>query len=105
MQINHPGRQVFKKMGGKVLSPSDIALNMGKHSSMFTQPKAMTDDDLQDVISRFVSTAKNAEAAGYDGVEVHTAHGYLLAQFLSPLTNKRTDQWGGNLKKQSSAVD
>lgn len=97
MQINHPGRQVFKKMGGKVLSPSNIALNMGKHSSMFTQPKAMTNEDIQDVINRFVITAKHAEEAGYDGVEVHAAHGYLLAQFLSPLTNKRTDQWGGSL--------
>jgi 2,4-dienoyl-CoA reductase-like NADH-dependent reductase (Old Yellow Enzyme family) len=101
MQINHPGRQVFKKMGGKVLSPSNIALNMGKHSSMFTQPKAMTEDDIQDVIYRFVNTAKNAEVAGYDGVEVHAAHGYLLAQFLSPLTNKRTDHWGGNLENRA----
>jgi 2,4-dienoyl-CoA reductase-like NADH-dependent reductase (Old Yellow Enzyme family) len=101
MQINHPGRQVFKKMGGKVLSPSDIALNMGKHSSLFTQPKAMTDDDILDLINRFVSTAKGAETAGYDGVEVHAAHGYLLAQFLSPLTNKRTDQWGGSLENRA----
>ena len=97
MQINHPGRQVFKKMGGKVLSPSDVALDMGAHSGLFTQPKAMTEDEIKDLIARFVTTAKRAEQAGFDGVEVHAAHGYLLAQFLSPLTNKRQDQWGGSL--------
>lgn len=97
MQINHPGRQVFKKMGGKVLSPSDVALNMGKHSGMFMQPTPMTDENIQDVINRFVITATLAEKAGFDGVEIHAAHGYLLAQFLSPLTNKRDDQWGGSL--------
>ncbi|BDX04720.1 NADH:flavin oxidoreductase/NADH oxidase family protein [Planctobacterium marinum] len=101
MQINHPGRQVFKKMGGKVLSPSDVALDMGAHSGLFTQPKAMTDEEIEDVIERFVTTAKRAEAAGFDGVEVHAAHGYLLAQFLSPLTNKRQDQWGGSIDNRS----
>ena len=50
MQINHPGRQVFKKMGGKVLSPSDVALDMGKHSKLFAKPKAMSIDEIQDVI-------------------------------------------------------
>ena len=97
MQINHPGRQVFKKMGGKVLSPSDVALNMGKHSGMFEQPKAMDESEISDVIERFATTAELAEQAGYDGIQVHAAHGYLLAQFLSPLTNKRQDEWGGSL--------
>lgn len=101
MQINHPGRQVFKKMGGKVLSPSDVALNMGKHSNMFTQPKAMTEDEIQDVIERFTVTAQRAEEAGFNGVEIHAAHGYLIAQFLSPLTNKRDDQWGGSLENRA----
>lgn len=101
MQINHPGRQVFKKMGGKVLSPSDIPLNMGKHSSLFGQPKAMTNSEIEDVILRFVTTASLAKEAGYDGVQIHAAHGYLLAQFLSPLTNKRQDQWGGSLDNRA----
>jgi len=101
MQINHPGRQVFKKMGGKVLSPSDVALDMGKHSSMFSTPKPMDEAEIQDVIQRFTTTAKRAEDAGFDGVEIHAAHGYLLAQFLSPLTNKRTDQWGGSLENRA----
>ena len=101
MQINHPGRQVFKKMGGKVLSPSDVALDMGKHSAMFSTPKPMDEAEIEDVIQRFTTTAKRAEEAGFDGVEIHAAHGYLLAQFLSPLTNKRQDQWGGSLENRA----
>lgn len=101
MQINHPGRQVFKKMGGKVLSPSDVALDMGKHSGMFSVPKSMDETEIEDVIQRFTTTAKRAKEAGFDGVEIHGAHGYLLAQFLSPLTNKRTDQWGGCLENRA----
>lgn len=101
MQINHPGRQVFKKMGGKVLSPSDVALDMGKHSSMFSTPKPMNEMEIEDVIQRFTTTAKRAEEAGFDGVEIHAAHGYLLAQFLSPLTNKRDDKWGGSLENRA----
>jgi len=101
MQINHPGRQVFRKMGGKVLSPSDIPLDMGKHSGLFGQPKAMSEDEINDVITRFVTTARLAQKAGYHGVQIHAAHGYLLAQFLSPLTNKRTDKWGGTLENRA----
>jgi 2,4-dienoyl-CoA reductase-like NADH-dependent reductase (Old Yellow Enzyme family) len=104
MQINHPGRQVFKKMGGKVLSPSDVALNLGKHSGLFSQPKAMSEGEIEDVIARFVITAKRAEEAGFDGVEIHAAHGYLVSQFLSPLTNVRKDQWGGELQDRAKLL-
>ena len=101
MQINHPGRQVFKRMGGKVLSPSEVALNMGKHSGLFETPKAMSEQEIKDVIKRFVNTALQAKKAGFDGVEIHAAHGYLLSQFLSPLTNKRDDDWGGSIQNRS----
>lgn len=101
MQINHPGRQVFKKMGGKVLSPSDVALDMGAHSGLFSAPRPMTGDEIEDLIQRFTTTAKKAEKAGFDGVQIHAAHGYLLAQFLSPLTNKREDQWGGSIENRA----
>ncbi|MDP2485047.1 NADH:flavin oxidoreductase/NADH oxidase family protein [Pseudoalteromonas marina] len=101
MQINHPGRQVFKKMGGKVLSASNVALNMGKHSHLFGQPKAMTHNEIDDVIERFTNTALQAQKAGFDGVQIHAAHGYLLAQFLSPLTNKRDDKYGGSLENRA----
>lgn len=101
MQINHPGRQVFAAMGGMVLSPSNIALDMGKHSKLFGQPTPMTEDDIQDVIQRFTTTAIRAIEAGFKGVEIHAAHGYLISQFLSPLTNHRTDQWGGSLENRA----
>ena len=101
MQINHPGRQVFKKMGGKVLSPSDVALDMGKHSGMFAKPTPMTEVEITNVIERFKTTALLAKTSGFDGAQIHAAHGYLVAQFLSPLTNKRNDKWGGSLENRA----
>jgi 2,4-dienoyl-CoA reductase-like NADH-dependent reductase (Old Yellow Enzyme family) len=101
MQINHPGRQVYKKMQGKVYSPSDIPLAMGKLSKMFGTPIAMTKEQIHNVIERFGNTAQQAQKAGFDGVEIHAAHGYLLAQFLSPLVNKRDDEWGGSLQNRA----
>lgn len=92
MQINHPGRQVASDMPGVVWGPSDIGVSLGKHSSRFGRPTAMTPDQIEATVTRFATTARRAEQAGFDGVEVHAAHGYLLSQFLSPLVNKRTDQ-------------
>ncbi|WP_395342861.1 NADH:flavin oxidoreductase/NADH oxidase family protein [Ningiella sp. W23] len=104
LQINHPGRQVMKKMGGKALSPSAIAVDIGKHSHMLAKPKAMQADEIDEVINRFVDTAVQAKRAGFDGVQIHAAHGYLLSQFLSPLCNKRTDKWGGALQQRASIL-
>jgi 2,4-dienoyl-CoA reductase-like NADH-dependent reductase (Old Yellow Enzyme family) len=101
MQINHPGRQVYAAMGGKVLSPSDIALNMGKHSHLFGKPTAITEAEINEVIERFVTTATRAAEAGFHGVQIHAAHGYLISQFLSPLTNQRQDKWGGSLENRA----
>jgi 2,4-dienoyl-CoA reductase-like NADH-dependent reductase (Old Yellow Enzyme family) len=101
MQINHPGRQVASDMPGVVWGPSDIGLSMGRHSSRFGRPIAMTPQQIDDTVTRFAVTAHRAEKAGFDGVEIHAAHGYLLSQFLSPLVNKRTDQWGGSLKNRA----
>ncbi|MEO9522298.1 NADH:flavin oxidoreductase/NADH oxidase family protein [Marinobacter alexandrii] len=101
MQINHPGRQVFRRMGGRNLAPSAVGLDLGKHSSLFDVPKAMSEEEIEDVIQRFADTAVQAQNAGFDGVEIHAAHGYLLAQFLSPLTNKRSDRWGDSLENRA----
>lgn len=101
MQINHPGRQVLAKLGGNNWAPSAVALDMGKHSKMFGEPEAMTGAQIAEVIARFATTAEAAEQAGFDGVEIHAAHGYLLSQFLSPLTNRRTDEWGGSLENRA----
>ncbi|WP_239647107.1 NADH:flavin oxidoreductase/NADH oxidase family protein, partial [Nocardiopsis salina] len=101
MQINHPGRQVQSGMPGVVWGPSDIGVDLGKHSNRFGRPVAMTHEQIEATVARFAVTARRAEQAGFDGVEVHAAHGYLLSQFLSPLVNKRTDQWGGSLENRA----
>jgi 2,4-dienoyl-CoA reductase-like NADH-dependent reductase (Old Yellow Enzyme family) len=101
MQINHPGRQVASDMPGVVWGPTDIGVSLGKHSSRFGRPTAMTPQQIEETVARYAVTARRAEQAGFDGVEVHAAHGYLLSQFLSPLVNKRTDQWGGSLENRA----
>ncbi|RFP23201.1 NADH:flavin oxidoreductase/NADH oxidase family protein [Duganella sp. BJB488] len=101
MQINHPGRQVMANMGGNAWAPSAVALDMGKHSKLFAQPVEMSTAQIEEVISRFATTAHAAEQAGFDGVQIHAAHGYLISQFLSPLTNRRRDNWGGDLANRA----
>ncbi|SEB62665.1 NADH:flavin oxidoreductase/NADH oxidase family protein [Streptomyces sp. TLI_105] len=101
MQINHPGRQVASDMPGVVWGPTDIGVSLGKHSSRFGRPTAMTPQQIEDTVTRYAVTARRAEKAGFDGVEIHAAHGYLLSQFLSPLVNKRTDRWGGSLENRA----
>lgn len=101
MQINHPGRQMPAGMGQETIAPSAIALDLGAQSKMFPVPRTMTAADIVDVQRRFVNAATLAERAGFTGVEIHAAHGYLLSQFLSPLANHRTDQWGGGLENRA----
>lgn len=101
VQLSHPGRQTMANLGQQALAPSAIALDVGSFSKMFAKPKAMTEDDIQDVIKRFAASARLAEQAGFTGVQIHGAHGYLLSQFLSPLSNHRTDRWGGPLENRA----
>ena len=101
MQLSHPGRQTMANLGQQALAPSAIALDLGSFSKMFATPRAMTEDDIQDVIQRFATSARLAEKAGFTGVQIHGAHGYLLSQFLSPLSNHRTDRWGGALENRA----
>jgi 2,4-dienoyl-CoA reductase-like NADH-dependent reductase (Old Yellow Enzyme family) len=101
MQISHPGRQVRADMPGVVWAPSAVGVQLGKHSKRFGKPVAMTDAQISATVERFATTARLAEQAGFDGVEVHAAHGYLLSQFLSPLVNKRSDAWGGVLENRA----
>ncbi|MDI9675698.1 NADH:flavin oxidoreductase/NADH oxidase family protein [Burkholderia cenocepacia] len=101
LQINHPGRQMPANLGQQTWAPSAIALDLGKMSKHFDTPGAMTPQMIHDVIQRFARTARLAEQAGFTGVEIHAAHGYLLSQFLSPLANRRTDEWGGSLENRT----
>ncbi|MFV2098398.1 MULTISPECIES: hypothetical protein [unclassified Micromonospora] len=97
MQINHPGRVVNADMPGVAWSASDVPVDAGRYSRFFARPTAMTPEQIDEVVARFGRTAYRAVQAGFDGVQIHAAHGYLLSQFLSPLTNRRTDRWGGDL--------
>jgi 2,4-dienoyl-CoA reductase-like NADH-dependent reductase (Old Yellow Enzyme family) len=101
MQINHPGRQVPANLGQPTVAPSAIPLELGALSRMFPVPREMTEQEIDDVVRRFARTAGLAERAGFTGVEIHAAHGYLINQFLSPLSNKRTDRWGGSLENRA----
>jgi 2,4-dienoyl-CoA reductase-like NADH-dependent reductase (Old Yellow Enzyme family) len=101
MQLNHPGRQTLANLGQQALAPSAVALDLGQFSKMFAEPKPMSEGDIEEVIRRFATSAALAEKAGFTGVQVHAAHGYLISQFLSPLTNRRTDRWGGSLENRA----
>jgi 2,4-dienoyl-CoA reductase-like NADH-dependent reductase (Old Yellow Enzyme family) len=101
MQISHPGRQVQARMPGVAWAPSAVAIELGKHSKRFARPVAMTETQIEETVGRFAATAALAEEAGFDGVEIHAAHGYLLSQFLSPLVNRRDDGWGGSLENRA----
>ncbi|WP_082070085.1 NADH:flavin oxidoreductase/NADH oxidase family protein [Bradyrhizobium sp. LTSP885] len=101
LQLNHPGRQMMKNLGQEARAPSAVSLDLGKHSKLFATPKAMTEQDIDEVITRFADAAKLGEQAGFSGVQIHAAHGYLISQFLSPLSNRRTDRWGGSLENRA----
>ncbi|MEE9099986.1 NADH:flavin oxidoreductase/NADH oxidase family protein [Pseudomonas nitroreducens] len=101
LQINHPGRQVQASLGQGAWAPSAVPLEMGRFSKMFAVPREMSEADIAEVIERFARTAVLAERAGFNGVQIHAAHGYLLSQFLSPLSNRRKDRWGGALENRA----
>lgn len=95
IQLGHAGRKA--KVGfGRVVAPSEIAFN-----ETYKTPEAMTESEIKDVAVKFKQAAERALEAGYDVLEIHGAHGYLINQFLSPLTNHRTDGYGGGLENRS----
>jgi 2,4-dienoyl-CoA reductase-like NADH-dependent reductase (Old Yellow Enzyme family) len=101
LQISHPGRQVFAAMGQEAVAPSAIGVDLGAYSHLFPVPRALDEAGIATIVTRFATTARLAEAAGFSGVQIHAAHGYLISQFLSPLTNRRTDAWGGELHNRA----
>ncbi|MGM0563325.1 MAG: NADH:flavin oxidoreductase/NADH oxidase family protein [Pseudomonadota bacterium] len=98
MQISHPGRQCSRLVSSQPLSPSDVQLKM---LGNFARPRAMTGAEIETAIEGYARTAALAKEAGFTGVQIHAAHGYLISQFLSPVTNRRGDQWGGSLENRS----
>lgn len=92
-QVNHPGRQSnLLNIGHTPVAPSAVALALPGAAV----PRELSSVEIEDIIDRFATAAVVCEAAGFDGVQIHAAHGYLVTQFLSPLTNLRDDEWGGD---------
>ena len=99
MQISHAGRQTPGEINSSPMAPSNIRLKIpGKN---YGTPIPMTEEDILDVIEKFVFTAKIARETGFTGVQFHSAHGYLLSEFLSPDINNRNDAWGGDIENRA----
>lgn len=103
-QVSHPGRQVPEIIQKYPISASDVQLEGSIFGLTFAKPRAATDEDIQNIIEGFAHAAEYLDKAGYDGIELHGAHGYLLAQFLSPTTNRRSDKYGGSLENRARLI-
>lgn len=98
-QISHAGRQTMKPVNPHPKAPSPVKL--GLPGGQFGEPVALTEPEIAELIRRFAQAAGICAEAGFDGVQVHAAHGYLISQFLSPRSNLRSDQWGGSLENRA----
>ena len=96
VQLNHPGRQSPRYLSREPVAPSAVPFGSRGIRTAFAAPRALTGDEIEAIIERFAVAARTFVDAGFHGVQIHGAHGYLVSQFLSPLTNLRTDAWGGD---------
>jgi len=102
MQLNHPGRQTPRHLNPSPGAPSAVEpVNLFRRAKAFGKPHAMDETEIDEVIRSFASAAAFAKTSGFTGMQVHGAHGYLVSQFLSPLTNQRSDRWGGPLEHRA----
>lgn len=100
VQLQHPGREAHQTMLGEpCVAPSEVMCKVTGE-----MPRALTTGECEEIVERFVLAAQLAQMAGLDGVELHCAHGYLLGEFLSPSTNKRTDKYGGSFENRVRIV-
>lgn len=99
MQISHAGRQTPSTVNGAPKAPSAVGVRLP--GGRFGMPVALAGDEITDLIGRFATAALAARDAGFTGVQIHAAHGYLISQFLSPLANHRDDEWGGSLENRA----
>lgn len=102
-QLNHPGKQTPNFLAKTPVAPSAIALGRGLAKG-FNKPRALEDSEIRDIVQRFSQAASLAKQTGFDGVQIHGAHGYLVSQFLSPRHNQRDDYWGGDTDRRMNFV-
>ncbi|MEH6345691.1 MAG: NADH:flavin oxidoreductase/NADH oxidase family protein [Bermanella sp.] len=102
-QLNHPGKQVPDFLSKKPVAPSAIGLEDGLAAN-FKLPKALSELEIREIINKFALSARLSKEAGFSGVQIHGAHGYLVNQFLSGRHNQRKDKWGGSLENRMRFV-
>lgn len=101
LQLSHAGRQTNEKIcGTQPVAPSPVYEPTYK-----VMPRELSENEIEEIIQAFVMAAWRAKQAGFDGIQLHCAHGYLLSSFLSPYTNRRQDQWGGNLENRIRVIE
>lgn len=103
MQLNHPGKQSPKGLCLETVAPSAIPFSP-KLQRFFAVPRALKEEEILTLIERFARSAAIAQEAGFTGVQIHGAHGYLVSQFLSPRHNQRQDAWGGTAENRQRFV-
>ncbi|MBR9728051.1 NADH:flavin oxidoreductase/NADH oxidase family protein [Shewanella intestini] len=103
MQLNHPGKQTPKFLSPVPVAPSAVPLSKALQSG-FNTPRALEENEILAIVECFAVAAEKAQQAGFTGVQIHGAHGYLVSQFLSPHHNRRDDKWGGSLENRMRFV-
>jgi 2,4-dienoyl-CoA reductase-like NADH-dependent reductase (Old Yellow Enzyme family) len=99
VQLNHPGKQAGKGLNESTLAPSAVPFGE-QMAALFDTPREASKAEIKDIIERFGRSAAICKKAGFSGVQIHSAHGYLINQFLSPHHNQRNDEWGGTAQKR-----